>query len=70
MKTLWAITLVSGLVGSTNTSSAGEFVGAQNGVRIAQVACEQVISCGTKDGKRKEYPTPCAATRMGDTRHP
>jgi hypothetical protein len=23
--------------------------------------CAQVISCGTKNGQRKEYPTPCAA---------
>jgi hypothetical protein len=24
-------------------------------------ACPQVISCGTKDGERREYPTPCDA---------
>lgn len=29
--------------------------------------CAQVISCGTKDGKRKEYPTPCAAKDDGAT---
>jgi hypothetical protein len=28
-------------------------------------ACEQVIVCGTKDGKRKEYSTPCAARADG-----
>jgi hypothetical protein len=27
--------------------------------------CAQVISCGTKNGKRKEYPTPCAAKDDG-----
>jgi hypothetical protein len=30
-------------------------------------ACPQVISCGTKDGKRKEYPTACAAEEDGAT---
>jgi len=29
--------------------------------------CIQVISCGTKNGKRKEYPTPCAAQADGAT---
>jgi hypothetical protein len=29
--------------------------------------CAQVISCGTKNGKRKEYPTPCAAKDDGAT---
>jgi len=39
--------------------------------RLAQAnsgrICAQVISCGTKDGKRKEYPTPCAAQDDGAT---
>ena len=30
--------------------------------------CAQVISCGTKNGQRKEYPTPCAAKDDGATR--
>ena len=29
--------------------------------------CVQIISCGTKNGKRKEYPTPCAAKDDGAT---
>jgi len=29
--------------------------------------CAQIISCGTKDGQRKEYPTPCAAKDDGAT---
>lgn len=29
--------------------------------------CIQQISCGTKDGVRKEYPTPCAAAEDGAT---
>src|SRR5262249_47890022 len=44
----------------------------EGGFRIAQTAaaprlCTQVISCGTKDGKRKEYPNPCAAQDDGAT---
>jgi len=27
--------------------------------------CAQIISCGTKNGQRKEYPTPCAAKDDG-----
>lgn len=30
-------------------------------------SCAQVISCGTKNGVRKEYPTPCAAEEDGAT---
>lgn len=42
------------------------------GIRLAQAAqkpesCPQVISCGTKNGMRKEYPTPCAAKDDGAT---
>jgi hypothetical protein len=40
----------------------------KNALRIAQgTVCEQVISCGTKNGVRKEYPTPCAARDDGAT---
>jgi hypothetical protein len=39
--------------------------------RIAQAKsdtlCAQVISCGTKNGTVKEYPTPCAARDDGAT---
>jgi hypothetical protein len=27
--------------------------------------CIQVIACGTKDGKRRQYPTPCDARADG-----
>ena len=42
---------------------------AQAGERFAQMKpiCEQVISCGTKNGKVKEYPTPCDARDDGAT---
>ena len=67
MKALWAVALLSGMVCLADSAVSGELVRAPNGVRIAQTACEQVISCGTKDGKRKEYPTPCAARDDGAT---
>jgi hypothetical protein len=37
--------------------------------RFAQMKpiCEQVITCGTKNGKVKEYPTPCDARDDGAT---
>jgi hypothetical protein len=44
---------------------------AQDGERLAQMTskemCAQIVSCGTKDGKAKEYPTPCAARDDGAT---
>jgi len=29
--------------------------------------CIQVVACGTKDGKRRQYPTPCDARADGAT---
>jgi hypothetical protein len=59
-----------GLALSGIAMSAGP-AAAQDGERFAQSAskemCAQVISCGTKDGKAKEYPTPCAARDDGAT---
>ena len=49
---------------------------AANGASVAYVGtcrttdastCVQVISCGIKDGKPMEYPTPCAAMADGAT---
>jgi hypothetical protein len=44
---------------------------AADGERLAQSMskplCAQVISCGTKDGEVKEYPTPCDARDDGAT---
>jgi hypothetical protein len=39
----------------------------QKPIRTAESVCVQVISCGIKDGKMKEYPTPCAAKDDGAT---
>jgi hypothetical protein len=48
---------------------ANEHVAADLHVTPARPAilCAQVISCGTKNGQRKEYPTPCAAKDDGAT---
>jgi hypothetical protein len=39
--------------------------------RLAQIrmadACIQIVSCGTKNGQRKEYPDPCTAEKDGAT---
>jgi hypothetical protein len=50
-------------------ASAGERIAADLHVAPANpgVVCAQVISCGTKNGQRKEYPTPCAAKDDGAT---
>jgi hypothetical protein len=67
MKKLWALNLLGGIVCFATTASSEELAWSQRRVQIAQTVCEQVISCGTKDGKRKEYPTPCAARDDGAT---
>ena len=50
-------------------AAAGERIAADLHVAPANPGglCAQVISCGTKDGQRKEYPTPCAAKDDGAT---
>jgi hypothetical protein len=51
-------------------AAANERIAAELHVAPANPArvCAQVISCGTKNGQRKEYPTPCAAKDDGATR--
>jgi hypothetical protein len=50
-------------------AAAGERLAADLHVAPANpgAVCAQVISCGTKNGQRKEYPTPCAAKDDGAT---
>ena len=50
-------------------AAAGECVAADLHVAPANSGgvCAQVISCGKKNGQRKEYPTPCAARDDGAT---
>jgi hypothetical protein len=51
----------------TSFITSDKSTAAQVGERLAQKFCIQVISCGTKDGKVKEYPTPCDARDDGAT---
>jgi hypothetical protein len=67
MTILRTIALLAGIVGMANAAFSEELVRPQNKTRVAQTVCAQVIACGTKDGKRKEYPTPCAARDDGAT---
>ncbi|MGY3447765.1 hypothetical protein ACVILH_000107 [Bradyrhizobium sp. USDA 4353] len=55
------------LIGFPAATLAGEAPRSAVSMRVAQSTCEQVISCGLKDGKWKEYPTPCAARDDGAT---
>ena len=50
-------------------ATSDKLAAAQVGDRFAQAkpVCVQVISCGTKNGKVKEYPTPCDARDDGAT---
>jgi hypothetical protein len=50
-------------------AAAGERIAADLHIAPAHPGglCAQVISCGTKNGQRKEYPTPCAAKDDGAT---
>lgn len=68
MKTLLGLVLLIAAASATECAAATPVTAK---LRIAQASpapfCVQVISCGTKDGKRKEYPTPCAAKDDGAT---
>lgn len=67
MKTIAAVTIAT----MAMTDPAGVGPTGSLGILLAQAKaegfCVQVISCGTKNGKRKEYPTPCAAKDDGAT---
>jgi hypothetical protein len=69
MKTYIAMVAIGLALGCVSLPSRP--AAAQHGERFAQMTskemCAQVISCGTKDGKAKEYPTPCAARDDGAT---
>jgi hypothetical protein len=34
---------------------------------VAAETCAQIVVCGMKDGRPKDYPTPCAAAADGAT---
>jgi hypothetical protein len=68
MKAIWSMALISFIATADDACSQersapqAQFVQATH-----EQMCAQVISCGTKNGKRKEYPTPCAAKDDGAT---
>ena len=66
---LWMVAVVAGVTVSIGCLTASDRSTAEQArVRVAQKSiCIQVISCGTKDGKVKEYPTPCDARDDGAT---
>ena len=66
MKKNLALSLLACMAGFAATVFSAEPAGAQGRVQV-EPACAQVISCGTKNGVRKQYPTPCAARDDGAT---
>jgi len=70
MKTHIAIAVASVSLALSGLAPANRLAAAQAGAppaQMAQTVCAQVISCGTKDGKVKEYATPCDARADGAT---
>jgi hypothetical protein len=70
MKMSWAIGAAAVLLvaaGSLSQALSAQEESVRFPQKLVQRVCPQVISCGTKDGKRKEYPNPCAAQDDGAT---
>jgi hypothetical protein len=69
MRSLGLFGLACGILLAARVSQANEIGLPGNDARVAQAAdtqvCAQVVACGTKDGKRRQYPTPCAARADG-----
>jgi hypothetical protein len=61
--------VVLGLLLTASASQANDFERQGKSLPVAETKevkfCIQVIACGTKDGKRRQYPTPCAARGDG-----
>ena len=64
MRNLFALMIFTALFASQQTAAAERTLLAQ---AKSDRVCALVISCGMKDGKWKEYPTPCAASDDGAT---
>ena len=67
MRTFQVAGMLCALISFPVSGLSGEAPRAAADMRVAQSKCEQVISCGLKDGKWKEYATPCAARDDGAT---
>jgi hypothetical protein len=66
-----ALFFLAFVAANVSVAAAGHAGGPNSPIILAQSSkhpeCVQVISCGTKDGERKEYPTPCDAKDDGAT---
>ena len=69
MQKIVALTSVVAALLIAEYATAGERIAADLHAAPANPGglCAQVISCGTKNGQRKGYPTPCAAKDDGAT---
>jgi hypothetical protein len=69
MQTIAALAFVSVALLTAGRAFANERIAADLHLAPAHPAalCAQIVSCGTKSGRRREYPTPCAAKDDGAT---
>jgi hypothetical protein len=69
MRAMGQFGVVLGLLLTASASQANDFERQGKSLLVAEAKevkfCIQVIACGTKDGKRRQYPTPCAARDDG-----
>ncbi len=67
MKAISAMALISFITAADVASPQERIAQIQFAQAADQQMCAQVTSCGSKNGKRKEYPTRCAARDDGAT---
>ena len=69
MRAIGAFGIISAMLLAPSAGQAGDFGQRGKDRLVAETKevkfCIQVIACGTKDGKRRQYPTPCAARDDG-----
>jgi hypothetical protein len=57
--------VISAMLLAAGAGQANDLDRPEKSVPVAETKeiglCVQVIACGTKDGRRRQYPTPCAA---------
>jgi hypothetical protein len=69
MRAIRKLCLAGALLLAAHAAGADDFGAPAKRALVAQAGegkiCIQVIACGTKNGKRRQYPTPCAARDDG-----
>ena len=69
MRAIGVSGIILAMLLAAGAGQAGDFDQPGKSLRVAETKepkfCIQVIACGTKDGKRRQYPTPCAARDDG-----